>query len=94
MSHVGPLIEAQLEDEKKYGKDWPEKPVRRGFSLCNSNHSFFALQNNLISWLLAEAQGSQRTVRDLTIRILGGNATAIINIGNVSPIRLSQFLKY
>jgi hypothetical protein len=33
MSFVGPLIEAQLEEEKKHGKDWPEKTVRRGFSV-------------------------------------------------------------
>jgi hypothetical protein len=54
------------------------------------------LQNNLISWLLEEAQGSQRTVYDLTVRILAGNATVVINIGNVSPMRLlliHRFLK-
>ena len=71
MSHVGPLIEAQLAGEKEYGKDWPEKTVSRlGFSRGYSYYSPFALQNNLISWLLEEAQGSQRTVRELTVRIL------------------------
>ena len=94
MSHVGPLIEAQLAEEKEYGKDWPEKTVRRlGFGLCDSYHSPRALQNNLISWLLEEAQGSQRTVRELTVRILAGNAAAVINISNVSPMRLVQILR-
>ena len=89
MSHVGPLIKAQLAGEKEYGKDWPEKTVSRlGFSRGYSYHSPFALQNNLISWLLEEAQGSQRTVRELTVRILAGNAAAVINISNVSLMRL------
>jgi hypothetical protein len=34
---------------------------------------------------LEEAQGSQRTVRELTV---AGNAAAVINISNVSPMRL------
>jgi len=87
MSDVGPLIEAQLAEEKEYGKDWPEKTLRRlGFSWCDSYQSPRAPQNNLISWLLEEGQGSQRTVRESTVRILAGNATAVINISNVSPM--------
>jgi hypothetical protein len=34
-------------------------------------------QNDLISWLLEYAQGHQRTVRDLTIRVLQVNFAAI-----------------
>jgi cytochrome P450 len=59
ISHVRPLIEAQLEQEKQFGKDWPDKP------------------NNLISWLLDEAQGSQRNIDNLAIRILAINFAAI-----------------
>jgi len=96
MSHVGPLIEAQLEEEKQHGKDWPEKTVRRCCSVYECRRSLCALQNNLITWLLAEAQGSQRTVRELTVRILAGNVAAVIIVANVSPMRLlliHRFLK-
>jgi hypothetical protein len=65
-----------------------------GFSVCEFRRSLFALQNNLISWLLAEVQGSQRTVRELTVRVLAGNAAAIINASNVSPMRLLQILQF
>ncbi|KDR66030.1 hypothetical protein GALMADRAFT_162272 [Galerina marginata CBS 339.88] len=57
--HVGPLIEHQLEQEEKYGKNWPDKP------------------NNLISWLIDEAEGPRRTVQDLAIRLLTINFAAI-----------------
>lgn len=96
MTHVGPLIEAQLKEEKHYGKDWPEKTVRSDLRVYDYGHSFFALQNNLISWFLEEEQGSQRTVRELTVRILAGNAATQIFIGHVSlmPLLLiHQFLK-
>jgi hypothetical protein len=43
MFHVGPLIEAQLKEEKEYGKDWPEKTVSRGFSPCDSSHTLCVL---------------------------------------------------
>jgi cytochrome P450 len=57
--HVGPLIKAQIEQERQFGKDWPDKP------------------NNLISWLLDEAQGSQRNIDQLAVRILAINFAAI-----------------
>ena len=96
MTHVGPLIEAQLKEEKHYGKDWPEKTVRSDLRVYDYGHSFFVLQNNLISWFLEEEQGSQRTVRELTVRILAGNAATQIFIGHVSLMSLlliHQFLK-
>ncbi|KDR68414.1 hypothetical protein GALMADRAFT_1044748 [Galerina marginata CBS 339.88] len=59
ISHVGPLIEYQLEQEKRHGKDWPDKP------------------NNLISWLLDEAEGPRRAVKDLVVRLFAINFAAI-----------------
>ncbi|KAJ7828167.1 cytochrome P450 [Mycena leptocephala] len=63
---LGPIIADRLEKEKEYGHDLPERPVLPP-----------SFQNDLISWLLDLAVGEERTVPDLTLRILATNMAAI-----------------
>ncbi|KDR68411.1 hypothetical protein GALMADRAFT_231377 [Galerina marginata CBS 339.88] len=60
IAHAGPLFEAQMNQERKLGKDDPNRP------------------NNLITWLLEEAEDpSRRNLPDLVIRLLTVNFAAI-----------------
>ncbi|CAA7260276.1 unnamed protein product [Cyclocybe aegerita] len=56
---VGPMIQQRLDNEKRYGPDWPDKP------------------NDLISWLLENAEGHQKNVYDIALRLLAVNFAAI-----------------
>ncbi|KAJ7097132.1 cytochrome P450 [Mycena belliarum] len=64
-THLGPLIEHRIAQEKAFGRDWPGKP------------------NDFISWLLDSAQGSERTVPDIVVRILTTNMAAIHTTSSV-----------
>lgn len=44
----------------------------------------YFFKNNLISWLLDEAQGAQRTVEDVALRLLAVNFAAIHTTSHVS----------
>ncbi|PPQ79520.1 hypothetical protein CVT25_003402 [Psilocybe cyanescens] len=64
--HAGALFQEQLDKERQYGKDRPDKPILTVSS-----------QNNLISWLVDVANGEQREIRDLVVRLLSVNFGAI-----------------
>ena len=95
MKHLEPLIKERLEKEARHGKDWPGKPV----SLSLASHSSFPVywlgdKNDLISWLLETAQGEQRSVRNMTIRILLVNLAAIHTASMVCLIPSSRLKIY
>ncbi|KAH9477542.1 Cytochrome P450 monooxygenase 103 [Psilocybe cubensis] len=58
--HTGPLVQAQLDQEKS-----------------TEGNSEAPTKNNLISWLLEEAKGEQRTVQDIALRLLTINFASI-----------------
>lgn len=79
IGHLEPVIQDRLDKEEQYGtRDWPGKPVSLVYSDVKSlSLTILDLQNDLISWLLDEAQGPQRSIRELTLRILTVNFAAI-----------------
>ncbi|KAE9402309.1 cytochrome P450 [Gymnopus androsaceus JB14] len=68
MKHLKPIVEERIEMLNKYGKDWPEKP------------------NDYMTWLLNDphAQDWQRSVADISIRLLDAN---FASIHTTSPLR-------
>ncbi|KAG6895320.1 hypothetical protein C0992_001937, partial [Termitomyces sp. T32_za158] len=74
MGHLRPTIQERLRNEAKYGKDWPGKPMHD--------------KNDALSWLLEQSNEHQKTVRDLTIRILVINFAAIHTTSQVKGIWL------
>ncbi|KAF9246259.1 cytochrome P450 [Melanogaster broomeanus] len=69
MEHLGPIIEERQKCLDKYGTTWADKPI------CRSN--------DLLSWLMDKAEGSERTVKSLTKRILAANFAAICTSSNI-----------
>ena len=50
-------------------------------------------QNDLITWLLEEAKGPQRTIEQISLRVLGINFAAIHTTSMVCPIRMPLTMK-
>ncbi|KAF9237108.1 hypothetical protein BU15DRAFT_63481 [Melanogaster broomeanus] len=63
MKHLGPIIEERKKCLEEYGPAWAGKPV--------------VGLNDLLSWLMDEATGSQYSIESLTRRILAVNFAAI-----------------
>ncbi|KAJ7439781.1 cytochrome P450 [Mycena latifolia] len=80
LKFIGPLIEARLESEREHGRDGPDKPA----SIAANDYT----QNDLISWLLQLAEGEERTVPALALRVLAVNMAAI----HTSSMALSAVL--
>jgi hypothetical protein len=76
--YLQPIIEERLEKEARYGSDWSGKPVQY-FPEFKRLHSCLLTmcQNDLISWILECAEEHQKTIRDVTIRVLQVNFGAI-----------------
>lgn len=77
LKHLRPIIEERQQKIEEYGMDYPDKPVSRspsnGYYVRNSSF----LQIDMLSWLMDEAQGQERTTESLTRRILTLNFAAI-----------------
>jgi hypothetical protein len=79
MKHLGSLLEYRLAQEEALGPEWPGRPVP--FSLSDSCIKLTAVyQNDLISWLLELAEGSERTAPALVLRILTTNMASLHTI--------------
>ena len=50
-------------------------------------------QNDLITWLLEEAKGPQRTIEQISLRVLGINFAAIHTTSMVCPIRRASTMR-
>ena len=61
--------------EAEYGVDWPDKPVSA--LKLGDNRLHTASQNDSITWLLEEAKGEQRSMRNLILRLLMTNFVAM-----------------
>lgn len=78
MKFLAPIIEERFKKIEEYGKDYPDKPVRCiRFTESVGPYESLSLKNDLLSWLMDEAEGEERTVKALTVRILTVNFAAI-----------------
>jgi len=73
--HLGPIIRQRMKMEAEYGVDWPDKPVSP--LKLGDNRLHTASQNDSITWLLEEATGEQRSMRNLILRLLMTNFVAM-----------------
>ena len=83
LKHVGPIIEERLKYMNEYGNDWDGKPVCRLFFSIGGSH-LSSLQNDLLSWLIEEAEGPQLRAELLVARVLLVNFAAIHVSGSLS----------
>ncbi|KAG6906247.1 hypothetical protein DXG01_014965 [Tephrocybe rancida] len=88
MNHLRPMIEDRLVKEAEYGNDWSGRPVSTRLCIRATRISHTQNENDALSWLLNLAQGHQRSVRDLTMRILSLNFAAI----HTTSIAFTQIL--
>lgn len=97
---LGPLVAERLAKEDELGPDWPGKPVRFPSETNDqiTSGSYVIPQNDLISWLLEDAEGEERTVPALVLRVLSTNFAAIHTSSMVcsfrsrSTIQLTSFI--
>jgi hypothetical protein len=78
MRHLVPIIQDRQRHIDEYGKDWVDKPVSRAcqcFTQIISTNSH--PQNDMLAWLMDEARGEEKSLRNLTLRVLIVNFSAI-----------------
>lgn len=85
VKHIGPIIRERYENMEKYGDNWQDKPVCMpglGFTkgvITRLGRS----QNDMLQWLMDIAEGEEREIRALVMRILTINFAAIHTSSNV-----------
>ena len=77
MRHLVPVIQDRQRHIDEYGKDWVDKPVCSAFSCFATNRFKIYSENDMIAWLMDEARGDEKSLRNLTLRILILNFSAI-----------------
>jgi hypothetical protein len=74
---LGPVVAERLSKENELGPNWPGKPVSFLNGVLRGNGLLIYFQNDLISWLLEDAEGEERKMPALVMRILFANFAAI-----------------
>ena len=76
MKHIGPLVKERVEQEARYGKDWPGRPVCVSYP-CSMIALLLRNQNDVLTWLFEASKGKEQSLEDITIRILFINLASI-----------------
>ncbi|KAJ7451373.1 cytochrome P450 [Mycena latifolia] len=86
LTFLGPMIDERLENERTmHGRNWPDKPVGRVLTQGAHDYPPISIWNDLITWLLENAEGKDRTTPSLTVRIFEVNMAAIHTSSMVCP---------
>ena len=82
MKHIGPFVKERVEQEARYGKDWPDRPVCVSYFLVR--WWFTSYQNDVLTWLSETSKGKEHTLEDITMRIL------FINLASIHPTTIAR----
>ena len=78
LRYVGPVIEERLRKYEEYGREYPDKPVG---SICTflpyAKSQVRLSQNDMLSWLMDDADDCERQPWNLMIRVLALNVGSI-----------------
>ena len=85
------MVEDRFARMEELGEDWDNKPVRLLLSLNASVIIIARLQNDMLTWLMDEAKGVEKSLAGLARRLLVVNFAAIHTSSNVSHTN-SDFL--
>jgi hypothetical protein len=69
---------------EEFGEDWDDKPVRLSTSLNVNFIIDVEEQNDMLMWLMSEANGEERSPESLARRLIGINFAAIHTTSLVS----------
>jgi len=77
MRLLAPVIEDRQRHIDEYGKEWEDKPVGYFSPLIKDLFSCIYPQNDLLFWLMDDASDIEKSVQNLTLRVLTLNFAAL-----------------
>jgi hypothetical protein len=89
MELIRPIVEERFAKMEEFGENWDDAPVRQNFSSELVPIHGIGIQNDMLTMLMKEAKGVERSLEGLTRRLIVVNFASIHTtslVGNTTSL--------